>query len=110
MHQAEPEDPNYQLKEVFIVLVTDTVIQIATMMIKPRYASIAFTAVLRPTQHMGITDLAVVVIIRRIKSYIVSLAIYFQLDCLVRGIFHGREVSIIGCADTEYGIARAQSD
>lgn len=46
VHQAKPEDPDNQLEEVLVVLVTNTVVQVTAVMVEAGHAAIAFSAVL----------------------------------------------------------------
>ena len=51
-----------------------------------------------------------IVVISAIESYVVPFTVYFQLDGLVGGVLRGREVSVVGCAQAEDGVAGAQSN
>jgi len=77
VHQAEPEHPDYQLEEVFIVLISDAIIEVPAMVVEPRRAPIALPAMLGSCKHMRIANLAMVFIVRPIESYVVDFAILF---------------------------------
>ena len=63
---------------------------------------------LRAGEHVRVADLAMVIVVRRVKSYIISLAVYFQLDRLIRRILHRRDISVIRCADAENRVTGTQ--
>ena len=46
VHQAKPEDPDDQLEEVLVVLVTNTVVQVTAVVVEAGHAAIALSAVL----------------------------------------------------------------
>ena len=47
MHQAQPEDPNYQFEKVVIILFSNAIIQIPAVVIKTRRTSVTLTTMFR---------------------------------------------------------------
>ena len=100
VHEAEPEDPDDELEEVLVVLIADAVVEVATVVVEAGDAAVALATVLGAGEYVGVADLAVVIVVGRVESYAVPFTVYFQLDCWVGRIFHGRQVAVIGSANS----------
>lgn len=71
------------------------------MVVEPGNTPITLATVLRASKDMRFTNLTVVVVARRVESYIISLAVQLQLYCLISRVLDRGPVAIIGGGNAE---------
>lgn len=97
VHQAHPKDPDYQLEELIVILFTNAVVEVPAVVVEAGGAPVALSAVLGACEHVGIADLAVILVLGRVKGYTLLLACLFQVNSGILGIDLRASVPVVSC-------------
>ncbi len=79
------------------------------MVVESRGAAVALPAVLRPHQHVRVTDLAVVLVVARVKCDVRFFTSCFQLQSWVRRVYFCANIPVIAGTDCQEKVDRAQN-
>jgi len=109
MHKAEPKHPDDQFEKVIVVLLSYTIVEVPTVVIEARCASVALAAMLGASQDVWVADLAVVFVWGCVECDLAVLAASFKADRRVLWVCDGRDDPIVACSDRQNSVYAAEN-